>query len=61
MNRSALCAQLMLPLIKVLEAPPPKPKVPINDDDIEEDKEEGEPEHVGNVSGHDTVSPAWLL
>ena len=43
----------MLPLIKVLEAPPPKPKIPVNDYDTEEEKEEGEPEHVGNVSGHD--------
>ena len=43
----------MLPLIKVLEAPPPKAKIPVNDYDTEEEKEEGEPEHVGNVSGHD--------
>ena len=40
-NRSALCAPLMLPLICVLGAPPPKPKTPV-DEDTEEELDERE-------------------
>jgi len=39
-NRAALCAALMLPLITVLEAPPPKPKTPVYDDDTEEESQD---------------------
>ena len=46
-NRAALCADLMLPLIIVMGAPPPKPKTPVNDDDTEEESEEREPSDPG--------------
>lgn len=38
-NRPALCSALMISLIKVLEAPPPKAKTPVYDDDTEDDEE----------------------
>ena len=40
-NRPALCSTLTITLIKVLEAPPPKAKTPVEDDP------EDEPEDVG--------------
>ena len=40
-NRNALCAALMLPLITVLEAPPPKSRTPV-DEDTEEEVEDQE-------------------
>ena len=50
-NRSALCAALMLPLICVLEAPPPKSRTLADEETEEEMEEEGPPENrVGNVS-----------
>ena len=39
MNRSALCAPLMLSLICVLGAPPPKPKTPVDEDPEEDDRD----------------------
>lgn len=36
MNRSLLCAQLMLPLVKDMEAPPPKPQPVVDEEDMEE-------------------------
>lgn len=41
-NRNALCAALMLPLITVLQAPPPKSRTPV-DDDTEEELDENPP------------------
>ncbi len=38
-NRPALCAALMLPLIKVLEAPPPKSRSHLQEYEDESDKE----------------------
>ena len=35
-NRSLLCAQLMLPLVKDMEAPPPKPTPVVDEEDMEE-------------------------
>ncbi len=46
MNRSALCAALMLTLIKVLEAPPPKSRTPVDDDTEEELDENNPPENT---------------
>ena len=34
--RSLLCAQLMLPLVKDMEAPPPKPQPVVDEEDMEE-------------------------
>ncbi len=47
-NRNALCAALMLPLITVLEAPPSKSRTPVDEDTEEEDQEGGQ---VGVVMG----------
>ena len=41
-NRFALCSTLVHPLVKVLEAPPPKAKIPSGDDSEEEVEECGE-------------------
>ena len=35
-NRSLLCAQLMLPLVRDMEAPPPKPTPVVDEEDMEE-------------------------
>ena len=52
MNRSALCAPLMLSLICVLGAPPPKPKTPV-DEDTEEELDDRESDKVSyNVIEH---------
>ena len=48
-NRSALCAALMLPLITVLEAPPPKSRTPV-DDDTEEELDDNPPDAENKVS-----------
>ena len=41
-NRNALCAALMLPLIVVLEAPPPKSRTPVDDDTEDENPPDAE-------------------
>ena len=47
-NRSALCAALMLPLITVLEAPPSKSRTPV-DDDTEEELDDITPDSENKV------------
>ena len=54
MKREALCAALMLPLITVLEAPPPKPKTPVYDDDNEEESQDEK--EKGKVGGTHNLS-----
>lgn len=52
-NRPALCAQLMLPLIKVLEAPPKTPRTPVLDYEEEEEGErppEGKRKNLRRIS-----------
>lgn len=40
----------MVPLIRVLEAPPPKPKSSVTDDfELDDDEEEGRSKRVGVV------------
>ena len=39
-NRELLCAQFMVPLFKVLEAPPPKPRTPVTELDTDDEKDE---------------------
>ena len=42
MNRAALCSTLTHPLIKVLEAPPPKARTPVEEDTEEEPEDRAE-------------------
>ena len=61
MKREALCAALMLPLITVLEAPPPKPKTPVYDDDTEEEsQDEKEKENVGGTHNPSKISDTGM-
>ena len=42
MNHAALCSTLTHSLIKVLEAPPPKARTPVEEDPEEEPEDHGE-------------------
>ena len=59
MNRSALCSALMLPLITVLEAPPPKSRTPV-DDDTEEELDENQ-DSDRKVSAVDMVASGGIM
>ena len=47
--RSLLCAQLMLPLVKDMEAPPPKPQPVVDEEDMEENKKNEAFKRVSSV------------
>ncbi|XP_064394786.1 mitogen-activated protein kinase kinase kinase kinase 5-like [Halichondria panicea] len=59
-NRPALCSTLTITLIKVLEAPPPKPKTPVEEDPEDEPEDFGEKKkkfkRISSVKNQDRIS-----